>query len=323
MKKLLLIGLDYHNYTRAIADEFKTLGFAVTTYEIQPRSLLYKTMRRVLPSLYDRMIAQHHRRIMAAEAGTTYDFVVFIQAHQFDVRRLEAFREQHRSAKFVLYNWDSLKTHDYRPQMHVFDRVFTFDADDAKSLGIDYLPLFCIRDFQALRDVGQNENAVYVVGNVVNSQRYLAVEAFREYCREHEIPFHAYLACTPYIYIKLLREGIFPKNVSFKYIEESKFIDFIRRSSAVFDFASHQQSGYTMRVMENLCMNKKLITNNARISEESFYSPDYIHIYEGFDFSGVAEFMRKADVARGPTFEKYHIQEFVRTLIGVDDKPLG
>jgi len=319
MKKLLLIGLDYHNYTHAIADEFRALGFFVVTHEIQPRSLSYKVARRIFPSLYDKMIFRHHKRIVTTEIGNTYDFVVFIQVHQFNVRHLEEFRKQHYSAKFILYNWDSLHTHDYRPQMHVFDRIFTFDADDAKSLGVDYLPLFCIRSFQALRNVTPSENAIYFVGNVVNSRRYLAVEAFRKYCLSHNIPFYAYLACTPYIYLKMLRLGIYPKNVSIGHIKEKQFIDFIQRSNTVFDFANHQQSGYTMRVIENLCMNKRLITNNARILEEDFYSPSLIYIYRDFDFSGVAEFMKDGRVDAGSTFDRFYIQEFVQKLIESKD----
>jgi hypothetical protein len=90
----------------------------------------------------------------------------------------------------------------------------------------------------------------------------------------------------------------------------------VERSTTVFDFANHRQSGYTMRIFENLCAGKKIITNAARIRREPFYSADRIHVFEGRDFSGVKEFVQRDLAEPGLRFEQFHVQSFVRTLLG-------
>lgn len=98
-------------------------------------------------------------------------------------------------------------------------------------------------------------------------------------------------------------------------IPHNRFIDMIETSVAVFDFANHQQSGYTMRTMENLCAGKKIITGNHHIVNEPFYSPDRILVFDGFDFSGVRAFLdtplRDSDARYG----LYHVASFARQLL--------
>jgi hypothetical protein len=314
-KRLLLIGLRYHAYTSGIAAEFEQMGFAVTYHEVQPRSLLFQLARRLWPSLYRRMLDHHHRAIIAAEQNRQYDFVVFIQAHQVSIENLQTLRRQHAGARFVLYNWDSIYTHDYRPVMHVFDRVFTFDKADASALGIGYLPLFCLRSLQAMRTVPPSQGAVYCIGNVATAPRYLAVRAFAAYCRANGIPFYTHMTCSVYAFYLLLRQGIFPRGVTFLPISRKRAHDMIARSVAVFDFANHRQSGYTMRLIENLCMDRKIITNNENVLQEAFYSPDRIYTYRDLDFSGVKAFLARKLEGGVDAIEAYHIQNFVRRLI--------
>jgi len=316
VKKLLLVGLRYHKYTAEIIREIAQQGYEVTYHEIQPRDLYFKTLRVTVPSAWQASLDRHHRRIIEAERGTRYDTVLFIQAHQFSRANMVALREQQRQARFVLYNWDAVSTHDYRPNMDCFDRVYTFDPDDARDLGVGYLPLFCIRAFQDLPRRDQHERAVYFVGNIVSVQRYEALRAFRAHCEREGIRLRHYMACTPYIYTRLLRSGHVATDVHLRPIPEARFLDMVERSTTVFDFANHRQAGYTMRIAENLCAGKKIITNNARIRHEPFYSEDRILVFEGLDFSGVKDFVNRDLVAPDERFEQFHIQTFVRTLLG-------
>jgi hypothetical protein len=91
----------------------------------------------------------------------------------------------------------------------------------------------------------------------------------------------------------------------------------IETSLGVFDFANHAQSGQTMRMMESLCTGKKIVTNNAWVKREPFYSPDRIHVFNDLDFSGVADFLRIPLTDQGNDFSEYHIQNFTRRLIGL------
>lgn len=319
---ILLIALHYHDYTNQIAAELRGLGHHVSVHDIQPRDLVMKTMRITAPKRWQARLDAHHANILAAERGRPYDVVLFIQVHQMSADNLALFRREFGTAKFILYNWDSVANHDFRPHLGAFDSVATFDPGDARRYGLVHLPLFCVRDFQTLARREQDRHGVYFVGNIVNTARYEAVSAFRDYCDQSGVHLQMHLACTPVVQSRLLRARQFPRGVSLRAIARTRFIDMIETSTAVFDFANHRQTGYTMRVIENLCAGKKIITNNPRIAFEPFYSPDRIHVFQGLDFSGVAEFLAQPLVRPDENFSDFHLQNFLVRLLEGRGHPL-
>lgn len=321
MKKILLIGLNYHHYTQEIVRELSELGHCVTYRDIQPRDFVTKVLRVVAPRLYKKRLDLAHLAILDSEGGKNYDLVLFIQAHQMEISTLRRLKESLSQAEFVLYNWDALTNHDYRPQLPFFDRVYTFDPVDANQLKINYLPLFCIKAFQDLKARNQEARQIYFVGNIVSVQRYEAIQAFKQYCKNEQITFNCYLACTPLVLWRLLLNGHRPWDVTLRSIPQSDFINMIETSTTVFDFANHRQAGYTMRTIENLCAGKKIITANPLIKSEDFYSADRMHVFQDMDFSGIREFLNYPLQDPNQKFEKFHLKNFVRTLLG-DQTPL-
>ena len=313
--KVLFVGLWYQGYTSAIIEEMKHAGYAVTYIDIQPRNLFFKVLKTLALSLYNKYLKAHHHRAIKAAVGTRYDLVVFLQAHQISQDNLLYLKMTQPEARFVLYNWDSLSNHDYRPQAPHFDRVITFDRTDSKQYGFDYLPLFCVRSMQGLSKSETRSRTVYMVGNIVNVKRYEAVVKFMHYCKAHEIQFQTYLVISPVVYFRMISRGIIPRNVNFRSIETGRFLAMIESSAAVFDFANHQQSGYTMRTIENLCTGKKIITNNKFVLSDYFYSHDRVFCFDEFDFNGVDKFLDIELANPEKEFDELKIQNFVRNLL--------
>lgn len=315
--KILFFGLNYHDYTRNIIDEMKANGGDVTYVDIQPRSLLFKVFKTIGPSFYVKYLDFHHGSAISKTKSTVFDKVVFLQAHQISLKNLSLLRAFQPKAEFTLYNWDSLFNHDYRLQAKLFDRVLTFDPVDAAGNGYGYLPLFCSRFMQGLRRDRAEPRSVLMVGNIVKPGRYAAVESFRRYCAENSLNFKQHLKVSPVVWLNLVLSGVYPREVSLKSISKSEFCNLVETSVAAFDFANHAQSGQTMRMMENLCLGKKIVTNNIWVKREPFYSPDRIHVFDGLNFSGVAEFLSGRLINTDADFSDYHIQSFVRQLLGL------
>lgn len=316
--RILFFGLDYHTYTRSIIAEMEALGASVTYVDIQPRNLFYKVLRTAARPVYEKYSEIHHAAAIRASEAVAYDKVVFLQAHQISLDNLARLREVQKGAEFTLYNWDALTNHDYRPQAPFFDRVLTFDRRDAETHGYGYLPLFCQRSMQGLRRDRVQAGTLFMVGNIVKTERYTAIHAFRTYCDEMDLTFRQHIKITPVVWAELMGKGERPTAVKWRSIDDKAFREMIEISLAVFDFANHAQSGQTMRMMENLCTGKKIVTNNAWAKREPFYSPDRIHIFDGLDFSGVADFLRIPLADPVADFSEYHIQNFTRRLLGLD-----
>ncbi len=318
-KKILLIGLNYHSYTHEIVRELRVQGHQVHFHDIQPGQPWLKILRKFEPTRYTAALDRYHASILASEQDYHADLVLFIQVHQMSQTNLAALRQGQPAAEFVLYNWDAVSNHDYRPYLHHFDRVYTFDPHDAKTLGLHYLPLFCIPAFQGLRRRDATGQAVYTVGNIVNPKRYEAIHAFKRHCNQHDIEFKSYLMGSTHALTLLMRRGYLPMDVSLWSIRQTAFIDMVETASAAFDFANHHQVGYTMRTIENLCAGKKIITNNQAIRGEPFYSSDRIHVFDGLNFNGIQAFLGQPLHDPEATFPEFHLNIFVRRLI--NDSP--
>ena len=314
-KKILLIGLNYHSYTQEIVAELRSQGHQVRFHDIQPGLPWLKVLRKFAPGRYQIALDRYHAGILAAERNSAFDLVLFVQVHQMSQHNLRGFHQAFPAAEFVLYNWDAVSNHDYRPHLQHFNRVYTFDPQDARSLDVHYLPLFCIKAFQGLRRLDSTGQAVYTVGNIVNPRRYEAIHAFDRFCKAQHIAFHAYMAGSTHALTLLMRHGHLPLDVSLRSISQPAFVRMVEHASAVFDFANHQQVGYTMRTIENLCAGKKIITNNAAIRNEPFFSADRIHVFEGLNFSGVKAFLARPLHNPEATFPEFHLSSFVRRLV--------
>ncbi len=315
MKKILFIGFDYFRYKSSIAEELKDSKFSVDFFNIQPPLLYLKILRKLSTKRYEIALNRYHSKIIESVKTNTYDIVLFLQVHQFSIENIGVLKGHHSDSKFILYNWDSIKTHDYRQYINFFDSVFTFDPKDAKNLGIKYLPLFCIRPFQNISQEKVYDSSVYFIGNIVNPKRYAVLKAFKGYCKNNGISFNCYMSASISGYVDLIRAGFFPFDVKWFKISNKKFQYMIESSSAVFDFANHNKSGYTMRVIENLCAGKKLITNNTLIKKEAFYNEEHIFLYQNMNFNSIAEFIGSANSNKCLDVSEFYIQKFVFNLI--------
>jgi len=314
-KRLLFVAFDYHEYSRAIHAEFIRLGFDSHFHSIQPGKLYLKIMRRLSSSGYQSLLDRYHRQIIMSYPQGGFDQVVFLQVHQMSHGNMDLLKVRHPDARFSLYNWDAVTTHDYRPYLKYFDKAFTFDPADAGHLSIGYLPLFCIRRFQGLRRDQCSPLSAYFVGNIVNPRRYEAVCAFEEYCAHENILFSKYFSTTVHGWTTMLKAGLRPKKVSLRAIPDAAFVAMMQQSSAVFDFANHSQTGFTMRTMENLCAGKKIITNNPNVKNAEFYSDDRFLIFDDLDFSSVSDFLKRPLDRPDEEFSSYHVQNFARRLL--------
>jgi hypothetical protein len=313
--KVLFVGLVYHDYTRSIIEEMEREGAIVTFVDIQPRQFFYNLCRIVSRSRYESFLRKYHARVLRKAGTMRFDRVVFLQAHQVALDSIEALRCSLPGVPFILYNWDSLLTHDYLAQARHFDEIFTFDASDAVAHGFKYLPLFGTRAIQNLRRDRVRHRSIYTVGNIVNPKRYHAIQEFKRYCESHGIAFEVFLRITPVVFWRMLKAGVVPRGVSFWSIDSKKFHNMIERSQAVFDFSNHQQSGHTMRTIENMMCGKKIITNNSCLQREPFYSQDRFLVYDGLNFSEVLKFLDTPLADEDAGFEDYGIQSFTRQLL--------
>ncbi len=63
-----------------------------------------------------------------------------------------------------------------------------------------------------------------------------------------------------------------------EYIEYQEYLDLISESKTILEIVDAKQSGMTLRCMESIFLNKKLITNDKKIKDYDFYNKNNIFV---------------------------------------------
>lgn len=314
MKRVLLIGINFYSYIDEIRAAMNRLGYEVDYHPIEDISFWAKTEKRFSNASYTARLNRYHARVVRQAADHRYDIVLFIQVHQFSFENLANLKKSQPTARFSLYNWDSISTHDYRPYMAHFNRVATFDPQDAKAFGVDYLPLFAVPAyFNARKDLPADFD-IYFVGTIGTMHRFNALKRLYDFCNAHGIATKFHLKCNAGGRVMLWRNRAHMPGVTDKSLTFDDIIDLIERSRASFDFANHKQTGYTMRFIENMCAGRKIITENARVLDEPFYRPDRFLVVRDYDFSGVKAFV-DLPITSDLDVAEYSVDRWVSNLL--------
>ena len=79
-----------------------------------------------------------------------------------------------------------------------------------------------------------------------------------------------------------------------QWLEYDQVLDYIKRSNCIVEIMDGAQDGVTLRTMEAICYNKKLLTNNKSMRESDYYKSGHIQVFESPDEIDT-EFVRKRE----------------------------
>ena len=77
-----------------------------------------------------------------------------------------------------------------------------------------------------------------------------------------------------------------------RYIPYMEYLDMVAESRGILDIAQENQDGFSMRVMEAIFLNKKLVSTNTALKDASFYDPANILVLDSDEVTRdqIAEF---------------------------------
>ena len=97
-------------------------------------------------------------------------------------------------------------------------------------------------------------------------------------------------------------------------IPYTEYLGIIFNCECIIDIIINEQSGLSLRVMEALFFNKKLITNNKYIADMDFYNPNNIYIF-GVDKEPISNFMnKKYQIVPDSIKNNYLLDSFVKRI---------
>lgn len=287
-KKVLIIGIGFYDYEKLIIDQFKMLNYNVDYFcEVPQNTIIYRFYSRVNNL---RKLEQFRSTLsykIANDCGENYDLVFIIKCEYLTIEAIEKIKIKSPSAKFVLYLWDSIaRFKEIKKKFKFFDEIYSFDRLDCLSNSlINFNPLFYRSEYVSTI---QKSNADYIYDiyhlGLYHSDRLVLIREIAEYCSQNNIKHKMilYTGYFSYLYQKLFGGELKGNKqyLIFKAISANENRENILHSKVTLDIAHELQSGLTMRTIELLGMQRKIITTNSDIVNYNFYHPNNILIID-------------------------------------------
>jgi hypothetical protein len=294
-KKVLFICPSFFGYEKEIEAELRLLGAMVDFYDERPfRSSILKIINRLnFKKLIRKKIEHHYNSILAMADIKKYDILFVVNPETMSVDFIKNVKAVCCNIRTVLYLWDSIKNKKNAvPLIGEFDRVFTFDKNDVKiDNKIEFLPLFYTstydrRYYSNTCESEQSHHAAFI--GTAHSDRFNLVRKILEQLPVSSFKNFVFLYCPSKLLYFLKKtfsnelKGVSCSDISFKSMDSKSIASVLLNSLFVIDIEHPNQHGLTMRTIEMLGMQKKLITTNKNIVEYDFYNPKNICIIDRF-----------------------------------------
>lgn len=327
MKKLLLIMPRFFDYPNVISEELNRMGYEVDFFDDRPSSKgIVKAIIRVNKNLINGYIKKYFFRMMRFVSSKKYDIVFLIsgQSLSFSKEMLAQLKESQKQAKFILYQWDSMRNFSYIREMHdLFDSKFSFDREDCNRIPqLTFLPLFYSQKYE---DIGKCNNNSYTYDfSFVGTAHPKKYKFINEMCEKlksaypKQFIYYFFPSQIAYYYRKLLSpefKNACKKDFHFVPLKGEEMDELIIKSRCILDSPQAGQTGLTIRVLEALGAKKKLITTNEDVRNYDFYRPENIYVYKDeFDLTDIFFSSEYCEI-ESEIYENYSLRSWLKKII--------
>ena len=284
-RRILLIGIGFYDYERAIADTFRRLGADVHVEDERPRALrngLAPLRRKFLP-ISAREHARHLERLFAdAMRDGPFSDILVIKGELLDPDFITKLRAANPAAQLISYQWDSLERFPELVQRQaLFDRVLTFDqADHARHPDFLLRPTFYRTEIvEAARAPASTPRVDFCFVGWLHHDRLRQVEMLRAQIRERGLSsfFYLFTGMRTALQLKLAGKG---EDVHWRPLPFARYAEQIAACRVIIDLPHPRQTGLTMRALEAVGTGKKMMTTAKDVVLYDFYSPEQFDIID-------------------------------------------
>jgi hypothetical protein len=314
-KKILFISTGFHSYDKLIIHALQEKGGEVDNFIEYHK--YYKYFKKICKPIANCLSYLRQTKILR-NAKNTYDYVFVIKGETLREFFLDELKKRNKNAVFILYQWDSIaNVKNYRKIKSYFDRKYSFDRiDTLENQDLSFLPLFFSKNIQ--KNNLHNEDIDISFVGVLHSDRHKTIDKFIELCKKENLKSFFFIA-TNIVYYGIMKYIRGSKVVHKKPLEYKQYLDIVNRSRIILDLPNPKQNGLTMRTLETLAKNKKLITTNEDIINYEFYSSERIYILKDSNFNeSLLKFIKdKKKLDYEPLklqIEKYELENWIEKI---------
>lgn len=322
-KHVLFFYLSTFNYEYEIKKAMEREGAIVDCYNERPTNNVFaRILIRLNRNLLFKHINQYYDKIIKETSGKQFDYIFFIKGESISNSIVRRLRNSHPEAKIIMYYWDSIaNNHNAKGLLGSFDKVLSFDKNDCKDLGLDFLPLFYIPQYENIANKKVPQQYDLMFAGTVHSERYEFVKGivkqiegaggrcFTWFYFPSKVNFYKLKWDNP----KFRSANV--NDFQFKPMTREKLLGYYEKTRIQIDMQHPKQTGLTMRTIETLGAKKKLITTNPDVINYDFYRPENILVVDRYNPIIAKDFIDTPwkDIPDN-IYKKYSISSWLNTI---------
>ena len=205
-----------------------------------------------------------------------YDLIIVFE----DIKLIPIItRHKRKKTKVILWNWNlkSAKQAKLENILKKWCEIWTFDRNDAKKFNWKLNKQFYFQPqvYNNRKFMNKNEE-IRAFCACVDKGRYRLMKDIRKKLQSHNVICDFWMVKQQdKIYDKEDESWIVNSGLQYK-----EFLDYTEKDDLIIDIVQNEQEGLTVRALEALFYNKKLITNNNAIKDELFFDSNNILIWD-------------------------------------------
>lgn len=210
--------------------------------------------------------------------------IIFDSVFNFNI--IDFFKEKNSEIRIIFWFWNPIKDEKKLEILKSKNiEIWSFDLNDCREYKLKKNTQFLFKNNIDLAPLEKKKEKIYFIG--ADKGRISKIEKIVEDIKEVEKDIELKIS----ILKDKKRKYSLTKNIEFlDYpISYTEIINEIKSSTIILEVFQDKQSGLTLRTLEALMFNKKLITTNQEIVNYDFYKKENIYIIG--ESRGIDEFL--------------------------------
>lgn len=326
-KKILFFSPVFFGYEEKIKKKIMELGASVDAFDVRSVSSAFeRALLKVNPNFFNRRTEAYYANIYSLIKKTNYDYVLIVKCDMPTERILDIYKRRFKNAKFCLHMWDSLENiPNIEKKFKYFDFVSSFDRRDCvKHPWIYFRPLYYCDEY-IKKETKRQKNYDYdlcFIGTI-HSDRWKVLKELKRQAEEQgfRVFFYPYLQSKfIYLFYKLTKSEFRSTDITefrFDKISGKQTAEKVERSKIIIDIHHPKQTGLTIRTIEMIGMNKKLITTNEDIKNYDFFNAANIQVIDR-EKPELNEIFNTDYVPLNPgIYKRYSLESWIYEVLGI------
>jgi len=288
-KHIAVFCVQSFNLEKQITDSLQKLGASVKYFDERPQnSLVYKAILRYVPQLYTKKVTDYYSNIQIILEKESLDYLLIIRGEVVPVWFINAVKECQPNCKTIYYTSDSFKNNPKGLEIaKLTDTAYTFDSEDAEKHNLRRLPLYFPDSYTQSRSKYVSRTYDFCFIGTVHSDRMKLVSKIVKQLKPQKPFVFFYIQSLIVLLIRMIRSGSLLSgllnNVKFTPLSRDNMQEVLLNSKIVLDIHHPHQTGLTMRTIEALGAECKVITTNDKVRDYPFYNANNICVIDRRD----------------------------------------